>query len=324
MTFGTEWGWGADETESRNIFDAYVERGGNFLDTANRYTEGTSERWLGKFVHDDRERFVIATKYTMRTRKGEPNAAGNHRKSMRESLDASLKRLGLDYIDLYWVHAWDFLTPVDEVMRALDDAVAAGKILYVGVSDTPAWIVSQANTMAALRGWTPFVGLQIEYSLVQRTVERDLIPMAQALGLAVLAWAPLGAGVLSGKYHDKSAKTSTGEKGRITPGGPRLTDRNLAIASELSRVAQEIGRPPSQVAINWLRQRSGTVIPILGARKAAQITENLGALDFELAPEHLARLDEISKIELGFPHDWLAQPNIQDLVFAGLRGSIKP
>ena len=183
MTFGEEWGWGASKEESRKQFELYVERGGNFIDTANRYTEGTSERLVGEFVGAKREEFVVATKYTLFTRKGDPNSAGNQRKNLVQSLDASLKRLKMDYIDLYWLHAWDYLTPVEEVMRALDDQVSAGKVLYVGISDAPAWVVSQANMLAILRGWTPFVALQIEYSLIERTPERELLPMAEAMGL---------------------------------------------------------------------------------------------------------------------------------------------
>ena len=213
MTFGEDWGWGASKEDSRALFDAYREAGGNFIDTANFYTGGTSERFVGEFIASERDRFVVATKYTLTMRPGDPNASGNHRKNMIQSVEASLRRLGTDYIDLYWLHAWDYLTPVEEVMRGLDDLVRAGKVLYVGVSDTPAWIVSQANTLAALRGWTPFVGLQIEYSLIERTVERELLPMAEAFGLTILAWSPLGSGVLTGKYLHP------------TPGETRLAGR---------------------------------------------------------------------------------------------------
>ena len=201
MTFGEEWGWGASKEECRKIFNAYVDAGGNFIDTANKYTEGTSEKYIGEFIADDRDRFVLATKYTSNTRRGDPNAGGNHRKNMIQSLEASLRRLNTDYIDLYWVHAWDPLTPIEEMMRALDDMVRAGKILYIGVSDAPAWIVSQANTLANLKGWTEFTGLQIEYSLIERTPERELLPMADTLNIGVTAWSPLGGGVLTGKYN---------------------------------------------------------------------------------------------------------------------------
>nr|HMQ54595.1 aldo/keto reductase [Anaerolineae bacterium] len=201
MTFGEEWGWGASKEESKKIFDAYAEAGGNFVDTANRYTEGTSEKFVGDFIAADREHFVVATKYTLFMRRDDPNFSGNHRKNMVQALEASLKRLKTDYVDLYWVHAWDYTTPVEEVMRGLDDLVRSGKVLYIGISDTPAWIVSQANTMADLRGWSRFVGLQLRYSLIDRTVERELLPMARALDLGVTPWSVLGSGVLTGKYN---------------------------------------------------------------------------------------------------------------------------
>jgi len=319
MTFGEEWGWGASKEESRRIFDAYVAAGGNFIDTANRYTEGTSERLVGEFVAAGRERFVVATKYTLFSLKGDPNSAGNHRKNLVQSLEASLKRLKLDCVDLYWVHAWDYLTPVEEVMRALDDVVRAGKALYVGISDTPAWIVSRANALAELRGWTSFAGIQIEYSLIQRTVERELLPMARALDLAVTAWGPIGGGVLSGKYNPDASPGQKAEPGRMreNPAAARLAERNLRIAGIVGEVAKETGHTPSQVAVNWVRHQPGKVIPIVGARTLGQIEDTLGAVGFELAPEQVRRLDEASRIELGFPHEFLEQPNIRDLVYGG-------
>ena len=214
MTFGEEWGWGASKDESRRLFDAFAEAGGKFSDTANHYTDGTSERYVGEFIAAERERFVLATKYTLNSRPDDPNGGGNHRKSMMQAINASLKRLGTDYIDLYWLHAWDFMTPVDEVMRAFDDLVRSGKVLYIGISDAPAWIVSRANTLAELRGWSPFVGLQIQYSLIERTPERDLLPMARALDIAVTAWGPLGGGLLTGKYNPEADKSAAAEMPR--------------------------------------------------------------------------------------------------------------
>ncbi|RPJ45137.1 MAG: aldo/keto reductase, partial [Candidatus Latescibacterota bacterium] len=257
MTFGEEWGWGASKEESRKIFDLFAELGGNFVDTANRYTEGTSEKWVGEFLGAERHRFVLGTKYTLITRPDDPNGSGNHRKSLVRSLEESLRRLGTDFVDLYWVHAWDFRTPIEEVMRALDDVVRAGKVLYAGVSDTPAWIVSRANTIAELRGWTPFVALQVEYSLVERTVERELLPMARALDLAVTPWAPLGAGVLTGKFTRGARPAAT----RLKEGSSKLGERPLAIARAVDAVADARGVPSSQVALAWLRSRRGNVIP---------------------------------------------------------------
>jgi len=312
MTFGPEWGWGASKEESRKIFDAFAEAGGNFLDTANRYTEGTSERYVGEFVRVDRDHFVVATKYTLFDRHGDPNAAGNHRKNMVRSLEASLDRLGLDFVDLFWVHAWDFTTGVDEVMRGLDDLVRGGLVLYVGVSDTPAWMVSQANMLADLRGWSPFVALQLRYSLLDRTSERELLPMARHLDLAVTPWAVQGAGVLSGKY----TRGGAGPTGRARDGAA-ADERNLAIARVVDRVADEIGCTSSQVAIAWVRCRPGVIVPIVGARTADQLRENLGALDVALGDGHLASLNEASAIEMGFPHEWLAKDYIRNLVYAG-------
>ena len=306
MTFGEEWGWGSTKEESARVFTAFAEAGGNFLDTANRYTEGTSEKYLGQFIATERERFVLATKFTMNERPKDPNGGGNQRKCMMQALEGSLKRLQTEYIDLYWLHAWDFMTPVDEVMRALDDAVRAGKVFYVGISDAPAWIVSQANTMADLKGWSPFVALQIQYSLVERTPERDLLPMAQALDLAVTPWSPLGGGLLTGKYK-AAADRPAGARLAQSPWGDRFkTERNLRIAQEVAAVAKEAGCTAAQVALAWMRQQPrGILIPIVGARNVLQLKDNLGCLCVQLSADQLARLDALSKIELGFPHDYL-------------------
>jgi len=316
MTFGEDWGWGASKEESAKILDAYAEAGGNFIDTANHYTGGSSERIVGELIAGRRERFVLATKYTLNGRPDDPNGGGNHRKSMVQALHASLERLGTDYIDLYWVHAWDFMTPLDELMRALDDLVRSGKVLYVGISDAPAWIVSQANTLADARGWSPFAGLQIQYSLIERSAERELIPMADALDIAVTAWAPLGGGVLTGKYRSGVPRPAGTRFSTGAWGDSLLTERNLRIAAVVDEIAQEIGRRPSQVALNWLRGRgSGVMIPIIGARSLAQAEENLAAYAFELDDEHLERLAEATRIELGFPHDFLSTRGVQQVVY---------
>jgi len=307
MTFGPEWGWGASKEVSRQLFDAYAEAGGNFIDTANRYTEGTAEKLVGEFLASDRDHFVVATKYSLFDRHGDPNFAGNHRKNMIRSLEASLKRLGTGFIDLFYVHAWDFTTSVEEVMRALDDLVRAGKVHYVAISDTPAWIVSQANMLAELRGWSPFVGLQLRYSLIDRAAERDLLPMARALDLGVLAWSVLGAGVLTGKYEGEGIG-----QGRAAQWG--LRERDLAIAEKVTEVAKETGCSPSQVALNWVRQQPGVMIPIIGVTKVSQLEDNLRCLEHPLGANHIKRLNEASQIELGFPHDFLGSDEVRGLV----------
>ena len=317
MTFGKEWGWGSDDVESRRIFDLYVERGGNFIDTANVYTLGTSERLIGEFSRGRRERLVIATKYSISTDPADPNASGNHRKNMVRAVEASLKRLGTDYIDLFYLHMWDACTPVEEVLRGMDDLVRAGKVVYVGISDTPAWQVSRMQTIADLRGWAPLVALQIEYSLLQRTVERELIPMAQAMGLGVIPWSPLKSGVLSCKYsradlkQDKSISidNSTRKAGVIRQGV--LTERNLSIADVVKDIATAIGKTPSQVALAWTLLEDAVTSPIMGVRTLAQLEDNLGALSVQFSDEQRARLDEVSAIELGFPHELLATPRIK-------------
>jgi aryl-alcohol dehydrogenase-like predicted oxidoreductase len=313
MTFGEEWGWGANKEESHKIFDAFAEAGGNFMDTANFYTKGTSERMVGEFIQADRERFVVATKYTLYNKHGDVNASGNHRKNLVQSIEASLKRLNVDFIDLMYLHMWDSTTPVDEVMRSLDDLVRAGKILYIAISDAPAWIISQANTLADLRGWTQFIGLQIEYSLIQRTPERDLIPMAKAFNIGVTAWAPLAGGALSGKYLDKNDDPK-----RLKENSARLNERNTAIARVVKEMADDMGWSPSQVAINWVRQQAGGIIPIVGARTEKQIKDSLGALNFTLSEERLNKLNEISKIELGFPHDFLLSDGVKENAYGGM------
>jgi aryl-alcohol dehydrogenase-like predicted oxidoreductase len=308
MSFGQDWGWGATKEESRRIFDAFREAGGNFIDTANLYTNGTSEKFVGEFISAERSLIVLATKYTLNTRPDDPNGGGNHRKNLAQSLEESLKRLRTDYVDLYWVHAWDPFTPVEETMRALDDAVRAGKVLYVGVSDTPAWVVSRANALAEWRGWSPFVGLQIPYSLIERTPERELLPMAEELELTVAAWGALGGGVLTGKYTSREIRPPDSRYASAVEWGDMyLTERNLAIAAELVRVAGEAGKTPSQTALAWARQRSPMILPIIGATKVAQLKDNLGCLEFELTGEQMGRLDAASQVDLGFPLAFLEQ-----------------
>jgi aryl-alcohol dehydrogenase-like predicted oxidoreductase len=312
MTFGTEWGWGADKDESKKIFDAYVNAGGNFIDTANRYTEGTSEKFVGEFIHSDRDHFVLATKYTLYDKLNDVNYSGNHRKNMMRSVEASLKRLNTAYIDLLWLHAWDFLTPVEEVLRGLDDLVRSGKIHYIGISDTPAWIVSRANAIAELRGWTQFTGLQVEYNLLQRTAERDLLPMAKELQIALTPWAPLAGGTLTGKYLK-------GEKGRVSENSARRNKEKTLIVESLVDVAKTLEVTPAQLAIRWTMQKEQTSIPIVGANKVLQIEESLGSVKFSIPDEQMNILNEVSKIEMGFPHDFLAGEDVKNVVYGGTK-----
>jgi aryl-alcohol dehydrogenase-like predicted oxidoreductase len=322
MTFGEDWGWGSSKDESRQVYDAFLEAGGNFIDTANVYTNGTSEKLLGEFMTGHRDGMVLATKYTNAASGKDPNAAGNHRKSMMLAVEASLKRLKTDYIDLYWLHIWDQITPIEEVMRAFDDLVRQGKILYAGVSDMPAWLVAKANTLAELRGWSSFVGLQIEYSLIERTPERDLLPMAADLGVGVTAWSPLAGGVLTGKQLEPGGAKESRQANASMQQFLKSDARKEAIAREVVAVARESGHSPAQVALAWLRQRSQPVIPIIGARKLAQVKDNLACIDVKLAPAQNDRLDSVSKIELGFPLDMFSKEMVRSLTSGGMRDQI--
>jgi aryl-alcohol dehydrogenase-like predicted oxidoreductase len=322
MTFGDDWGWGSAKDEARKVYDAFREAGGNFIDTANFYTNGTSESFLGEFMQGHRQSVVMATKYSNAVPGTDPNAAGNHRKSMVQAIEASLKRLRTDYIDLYWVHIWDQITPVEEVMRGLDDLVRQGKVLYVAISDAPAWWIAQANTLAHLRGWSPFIGLQIEHSLIERTVERELIPMAKALNLGFTAWSPLSGGVLTGKYHGHGSS----EPGRMSSDMMKgfMPERRRAdrIVAAVKTVSDQIGRSMAQVALAWLRYRPVPVIPIIGARKLSQLQDNLASFDLTLSAEQLKTLDEASRIELGFPYDLYAKDMARAIAYGGLRDQI--
>lgn len=312
MTFGTESKIGVGYNDSKKIFNAYVNAGGNFLDTANRYTEGTSEKYVGKMIKPDRDHFVLATKYGLYDRRDDANFNGSHRKNLFRSVEGSLKRLNTEYIDLLWLHMWDFTTGIEEVMRGLDDLISSGKVHYIGISDTPAWIVSMANTYADLKGWNSFAALQIEYSLIQRTPERDLLPMAKELDIAVTPWAPLAGGALTGKYLGDKTK-----KGRVPENSKRRNEKAEEITKTVTEVAKELGVSPGQVAINWTRQREQVVIPIVGARYEEQINDSLGAVNFVIPDEMMNRLNEVSKIDLGFPHEFLKEPNIVDVIYGG-------
>jgi len=322
MTFGEEWGWGSPRDEARKVYDAFRKAGGNFIDTANFYTNGTSESFIGEFMKDHRQSVVLGTKYSNAVLGTDPNAAGNQRKNMMQAVEASLKRLRTDYIDLYWVHIWDQITPVEEVMRGLDDLVRAGKVLYVGISDAPAWWIAQANTLAHLRGWSPFIGLQIEYNLIERTVERELVPMAKALNLGLTAWSPLARGMLTGKYHGHGSS----EQGRMNndtmKGLMPEKQRTERIVAAIKTVSDETGRSMAQIALAWLRYRPVPVIPIIGARKLSQLQDNLASLEPTLSADQLRTLDEASRIELGFPYSIYALESARSTMYGGLRDQI--
>ncbi|MEM1113200.1 MAG: aldo/keto reductase [Pseudomonadota bacterium] len=313
MTFGSDEAWCASAAESCAIFDAYVEAGGNFIDTADIYTGGESEKLVGEFVRSDRERFIIATKYSNAFPGGnDANVAGNHRKNLRQSLDASLRRMGVDYIDLYWMHNWDFTTPVDEAMRALDDAVSAGKILYIGLSDAPAWVAAQCNTTAALRGWTRFSSLQLEYSLVERGIEREHFPLCRDMDINITAWSPLASGLLSGKY----TRDTTEERRLDILPFHDVNDQNLTIAKAVDGIADELDVSSAQVALAWVRQR-GT-IPIIGARTLAQLKDNLSSLKVTLSEQQMATLNSASAFRKGHPYDFFDKPLVRDLTTGGM------
>ncbi|HKU05679.1 MAG TPA: aldo/keto reductase [Bradyrhizobium sp.] len=322
MTFGQDWGWGADESEARDIFDAYVDRGGNFVDTAVNYTNGASERILGRLMEGRRDRIVLSTKFTMARDPGDPNSGGNHRMNLVRSVEQSLRQLGTDRIELLHLHAWDDTTPPDEVLRALDDLVRAGKVLYLGICNTPAWRAAQLQTIADLRGWSRFVALQIEYSLVERSVEHELMPMARALGLGVMPWSPLGGGLLSGKYGTSDLATNDApgvadtRKGVIASTG-LLNAASLRIAEEVKAVARETGASAAQVALVWTLLNPAVTAPVIGARTLAQAQDNLGALDVKLDPDHVARLDAASRPAPIFPQRFTERPLVQQLVFGG-------
>jgi aryl-alcohol dehydrogenase-like predicted oxidoreductase len=325
MTFGEEWGWGASGDESRAMYDGFREAGGNFIDTANIYTNGTSETMLGEFMQGHRDSIVLATKFSNSQVMGDPNAGGNNRKAMMREVEASLKRLKTDYIDLYWMHIWDQLTPIDEVMRGFEDLVKSGKVHYIGISDAPAWYAARANTLAELRGWTQFVGLQIEYNLIERTAENELIPMAKNLGLTVTPWSPLAGGWLAGKYLN--AENEDGKTGRMSFQGslealPPDEQRNIRIAQEVTNVANEIGVSASQVALAWFRHNDNSMIPIIGTRKLSQLKDNLASLDVKISDEQIKRLNEVSKIQPIFPNNFFERSFVPKFVYGDLRDKI--
>lgn len=309
MTFGEDWGWGASKEESRKIFDAFAQAGGNFVDTSSDYTNGTSETFVGEFVKGERDRFVIATKYSLRVGKGhgfDPNYGGNSRKSMVRNVEHSLQRLNTDHLDLLYLHMWDFMTPVEEVLQSVHHLIASGKVLYFAFSDTPAWVVSYALAKADDLGWSRPVALQVPYSVLDRSVERAELPMAHEHGLAILPWGMLEGGVLTGKYSAPSEEPRRESD---------VDERGLKAGETVARIAREAGCSPAQVAINWVRQKPGAIIPILGCRTLAQAKDNLGCLNFQLSDSHMEELDALADFMLGFPHGFLKSDHIGNLIF---------
>ncbi|MFW2405550.1 MAG: aldo/keto reductase [Gammaproteobacteria bacterium] len=323
MTFGEEFGIGAPETECRRVFDAFLAAGGNFLDTADIYNGGTSERMVGKFAAADRDYLVLASKYSLNTRPDDPNAGGSHRKNLVQSLDGTLRRLGTGYVDLYWVHGWDGATNLEALMRALDDQVRAGKILHLGISNAPAWVIAAANTLARERGWTPFTAMQLQYSLIERSIERDYFALARAQDMAITPWSPLAGGLLTGKF-DRDANAGAGDEARLKSNerwSRFLKDDNLAVAEAVSAMAREIGCSTAQLALAWMMRRSSAcVVPIIGARTLPQLDDNLGAVTVDLSPERLASLDELTALAPEYPNSLYASEFFETMMY----GEVSP
>ena len=319
-TFGTRWGYGAEPADARRMLDAYLAAGGNFIDTADGYQFGQAEELLGEFLAGRRDQVVLATKFTTSATAQPPlTGVGNSRRVMIDAVDASLKRLRTDRIDLLWVHMPDGVTSTDEIMRGLDDIVGAGKVVYLGLSDFPAWRVARAATIAELRGWAPLAGIQIEYSLAERTPDRELLPMAQALGLGIAGWSPLGGGLLTGKYRRGEGGRAENFKRLIH--SERDDPRKTATVDAVLAIAEARGQTPAQIAIAWAA--ASGVVPILGPRTIDQLTDNLGAADLDLTADELARLDAVSRVPLGFPHEMLAEEAQVVKLAGGVPGKVE-
>jgi aryl-alcohol dehydrogenase-like predicted oxidoreductase len=330
MTFGDDWGWGAAEETSRQIFKTYLDAGGNFLDTADLYTNGNSERLLGKFVKEtkSRDQLVIATKFSYNGQPGNPNAGGNSRKNIMRAVEGSLERLDTDYIDLYILHTWDRFTPAEEVMRTMDDLVRSGKVRYVGLSDVPAWYAAQAQTINRFRGYEPLVSMQLEYSLTERNIEHEFVPLGRNLDMGLMVWSPLASGLLSGKY--KPSEGAVAGEGRLAtvagsgnPAFEKFTEKNWRIVAELEKVAKAVDRSMAQVALNWVANRPGVASTLIGATKLHQLQDNLGALDFTLPSELRQSLDRVSAPETPFPYTFFSDA-IQGMVNGGATVGDKP
>jgi aryl-alcohol dehydrogenase-like predicted oxidoreductase len=324
MTFGND-RWGSNDAESKLIFDSYVESGGNFLDTADGYAEGKSEEVLGRFVAEGKlhDRLVIATKFTFNAQEGNPNAGGNGRKNIYRALEGSLRRLKMDFVDLYWMHVWDTITPVEEVVSTLTDLVREGKIRYYGFSDVPAWYAARAATLAELQGLERPIGLQLEYSLLERSIEREHIPAAIELGMGVCPWSPLASGFLSGKYTREGPGSSKGSRLEVlkdsnNPVFNKFTERNWEILEAMQEVAKQTGHSAAEVALNWVAHQPGVISTIIGATSLKQLKSNLSSITFELPAEQHTKLNEISKLESAHPYMFF-----EDILQDRVRGGVK-
>lgn len=330
MTFGDDWGWGADDKVSAQIFDRYVEAGGNFFDTADLYTNGKSEELLGRFIADRglRDRAVITTKFSYSADLGNPNAGGNGRKNILRAVEGSLKRLGTDYIDLYILHSWDRVTPAEEVMRTMDDLVRSGKVRHVGLSDVPAWYAARAQSIAEFRGYEPVSALQLEYSLAERSIEDEFVDLGTDLGMGIMVWSPLASGLLSGKY--KPSDAGADGEGRLqmmagsgNPAFEKFTDHNWQVVTALEQVADQLDRSMAQVALNRVLNRPGIASVLVGASKLRQLDDNLGALDFTIPDELLHKLDQASSRPKRFPYSFFG-PELQGMIHGETTVGQKP
>ncbi len=318
MTIGNKWGWGSDKDEAQKIFNSFVNAGGNFIDTACNYQDGQSEEYIGEFIKGDRDRYVIATKYTLHDHRfpNDLNAGGNHRKNLIREVNNSLKRLQTDYIDVLYMHVWDFTTGIEEIMRTLNNLVASTKVNYIAISDTPAWIVSRANTIAEMRGWEPFVAYQFPYSIGKRDAEREIIPMCQDFDMAMTLWGVLKAGLFTGKYTRKS-----GSKGRAQKTAETNTEL-IEIAKVVDEIADEIGCTSSNVAIRWVMDQPGVMIPLIAGRDNNQIKDNLGALDVSLNEDHHIRIVDISGFRDEFPNDFINSEGVLKAIHGDTVGKL--
>jgi len=324
MTFGND-RWGSDDAEAKRIFDRYLEQGGNFLDVADVYEEGKSEEVLGRFIADGNlhDKLVIATKFTFNPQQGNPNAGGNGRKNIYRALEGSLRRLQLDFVDVYWMHVWDTITPVEEVVGTLTDLVREGKIRYYGFSDVPAWYAARAGTLAELRGMERPIALQLEYSLVERNIEREHIPAARELGMGICPWSPLASGFLTGKYSRRGPTSSQGSrldvlKDSNNPVFNKFTERNWKIVETVQEVAKGMGRTAAEVALNWVATQPGVTSTIIGATRLQQLDKNLAAIKFEIPPELRQKLDEVSALESTHPYMFFDEV-LQDRIRGGVK-----